>query len=76
MILSCAFCGSTPTLIYRKTFKEYFVACSDKSCQAMPGRIWGGPENNKFISRTKQEAIDRWNRIAVRKEVKLEERII
>ena len=98
MILSCPFCGSIPTLVYRQHFKEYFVACSNKSCQAMVGRIWRVLSKSEWIKlnveqilqelkdegiavsglvcKTKQEAIDRWNRSKDRIEVKLKEVII
>jgi hypothetical protein len=57
-ILTCPFCGSDPTVIYRKIFKEYFVQCDNPKCQCIQGRNWGTPT---ILFCNKLDAINNWN---------------
>jgi len=72
-ILTCPFCGESPVLIYRKAFREYFVACQKRGCEAFCGRLWGSikSEHEHLICITSEQAVERWNKSVDRCAVKL-----
>lgn len=65
LLLTCPFCGSEPRYIYRKLWKEWFIACKDEQCNT----IQGMSKSHELSALTAKQAAERWNKSFERKSV-------